>query len=80
MQASALKIESIFFYFGETMNIVTVYCVAVLIYSVSAIGPIGSFGIGNLGKVPKCEPSPTTTSGTYGTHTGELLQIMKSFR
>lgn len=52
------------------MNVFAVYCVAAVLSRASAIGPIGSFGIGNLGKVPKCEPSPTTTSGTYGTHTG----------
>lgn len=51
------------------MNIFTAYCTVVVISQVSAIGPIGSFGIG-IGKVPKCDPSPTTTSGTYGTHSG----------
>lgn len=56
------------------MNIFTVCCMTVLTYQASAIGPIGSFGIGNLGKVPKCEPSPTTTTGTYGTHAGDLLR------
>lgn len=55
------------------MNKFLLFCVAVVICRVSAIGPIGSFGIGNLGKVPKCEPSPTTTSGTYGIqHTGDF--------
>lgn len=54
------------------MNTFTVCFVAAVLSQVAAIGPIG---FGNLGKVPKCEPSPTTTSGTYGTHTG--IQVDK---
>lgn len=49
------------------MNLFAIYCVASVIYQVSGIGPIG---FGNLGKVSKCEPSATTTSGNYGTHSG----------
>lgn len=52
------------------MNVILVFgaICAYFVISIHAIGPLGSFGVG-VGSA-KCEPSITTSSGTYAMHKG----------
>lgn len=57
------------------MNVIFVFgaICAYFVISIHAIGPLGSFGVG-VGSA-KCEPSITTSSGTYAMHKGRFLFV-----